>query len=187
MRGVEAPFQLLIAVFTMAMVMSLAYFVLQRVQSEHCEDMWLKDMQGLALKIQSVAGAGAGTKATQRLTLRCGSSGQHVIRLRLETESAALCRAICGSDPPCVYLQHTVYSTKKPNEVLYSRRVCVEIGPYTYYKIAQGGECPEDYEPVGPAMESDEGWRPSGARVDVLVWRPSSTDMAVCANTWGRG
>ncbi len=186
MRGVEAPFQLLIAVFTMAMVMSLAYFVLQRVQTEHCEDMWLKDMQGLALKIQSVAGAGAGTKATQRLTLRCGSSGKHVIRLRLETKSNALCRAVCGSDPPCVYIQHTVYSAKKPDEVIYSRRVCVEISPYTYYKLgSQDADCPEGYTLEGNAMESEDGWSPTGPRVDLLVWRPTSTDIAICARTWG--
>lgn len=192
MRGVEAPFQLLVAVFTMVMVATLAYFVLQRVQSEHCEDQWIKDVGVLALKIQSVAGGGPGTKEYARIRTRCGDAGEHVFWVVAKTGSergdTAICRYVCSHDPPCTYILHVVFSARRRGEIVYSRPTCLEISPYDLYKLTHPGECESpDYENVGRFMGQGDpgrsgGWRVGGRPfVDLMIYRPSETDIRLCA------
>lgn len=192
MRGVEAPFQLLIAVFTMVMVVTLAYFVLQKVQSQHCEDQWTKDVGMLALKIQSVAGGGPGTKEHTRIHLRCGDAGEHafwiVAKTGGEKGDTVVCRHVCSHDPPCAYILHVVYSAKKKGELIYSRPTCLEISPYDLYKLMHEGDCGHsDYENVGCLMGRGDpgrsgGWRVSGkAFIDLMIYRPNEMDIRLCA------
>ncbi len=192
MKGVEAPFQLLIAVFTMVMVATLAYFVLQHVQTQHCEDQWIKDVGMLALKIQNVAGAGPGTKEYTRIHLRCGDAGEHVFWIVFKTGKdsgdAVVCRHVCSHDPPCAYILHVVYSVRKPNEKIYAHPTCLEVSPYDLYKLMQSGNCGDpDYSNVGYYMGQGDpgrsgGWRVSGRPyVDLMVYRPNETDIRVCA------
>lgn len=147
MRGVEAPFQLLVSVFTMVLVVAIAFHVLSTVSKERCAQQWDHSFSSLASTIVRVSMSDYPTVASTELHLKCGGSARHFVELR--EESGPLCSRVCGEfSDVCYVLVHTVKDVK--GEVIYSRPICVRnLSPYLYYLVRQGaGSCPPGYSPL---------------------------------------
>jgi len=149
-RGVEAPFQLLISVFTMALVVAIAFHVLNTVSKERCAQQWDQGMSSLASTILQVAMSEYPSTASVELRLKCGDSAKHLIGI--QERSGHICSRICGEvSDTCYVLLHTVKNTR--DTVIYSKPQCIKnMSPYLYYIVRQGvGKCPSGFEPLFPS------------------------------------
>jgi len=147
MRGVEAPFQLLVSVFTMILVVAIAFHVLRSVSTEHCEEQWRQSTADLAQAIVRAAMSEPPTTSSARLVLHCGSSGKHVFTFQELT--GARCTHICQEvSDKCYVIYHQIYDVR--GEPLYQAYTCLRnMSPYSYYLLRNGiNSCPTGYSPL---------------------------------------
>ncbi|HID09230.1 TPA: hypothetical protein EYP13_03295 [Candidatus Micrarchaeota archaeon] len=167
MRGGEAPFQLLVSVFTMALVVAIAFHVLGTVSKERCAQQWDQGMAALASTIVRVGRSDYPTRGSVELRLKCGDSASHILEIR--EEKGPRCSRLCGEvSDTCYVLLHTVLNPRK--EVVYSKPVCIrKMSPYLYYLVRQGvSGCPQG----SPLFTKDlNAELPSVAVLPVYVFR----------------
>ena len=101
-RGVEAVFQLLIGVFTMALIATIAYQVLGRAQTSRCEQLWQTDVTSFANAL-STAAKSYGTTTYVTLHGRCGRA-EDVNYALITLDRRSLCIAICGTPTDSCYV-----------------------------------------------------------------------------------
>lgn len=147
MRGVEAPFQLLISVFTMVLVVAIAFHVLGTVSRERCAQQWDDGFSNLAVSIVRIGGSEYPSRDSLELGLKCGDSADHVIEIREET--GALCSRICGElSDTCYILIHVVRDVR--GRVIHSQPTCIkDLSPLGYSYLKRGvGSCPQGFQPL---------------------------------------
>lgn len=93
-RGVEAPFQLLVSVITMVLVIAIAYQVLMHGVQQRCSEQWQRGLNGLALALSEVANSGQFTSKAVKLELACG--GADSVKIYLQERKGAYCLRACG-------------------------------------------------------------------------------------------
>ena len=93
-RGVEAPFQLLVSVITMVLVIAIAYQVLMHGVQQRCSEQWQRSLNGLALALSEVANSGQFTSKAVKLELACG--GADSVKIYLQQRQGAYCLRACG-------------------------------------------------------------------------------------------
>ncbi|NPA77079.1 MAG: hypothetical protein GXN93_04990 [Candidatus Diapherotrites archaeon] len=136
-RGIEGVFQLLIGVFTAAMIVAVAYRVLGQVQMNRCHENWQDSAVQLANAIGDAARASDATNFVQ-IAGRCGSA--RYVTYRIVTYSGAkICNAVCHKPvPTCYSVQYTAYSGQGGKFAMLDRgHYCLDISPYTYYRLQQ--------------------------------------------------
>ncbi len=175
MRGVEAVFQLLISVFTMALVVAIAFRVLGQTSSKHCEQVWDQDLSNLAAAISRAAISEPPTVSVVNLTLRCGESREHTFQIK--EEEKALCARDCGEYmPSCYVIVHSV--TDRTGNTIYSGSACIRsLSPYTYSLISSNG-CPSDQNPFfsNPNLSTTIKGK---LRLTLYIYR-NSDSIAIC-------
>ncbi len=152
-RGVEEVFQLLIGVFTMALIATIAYQVLGRVQTSRCEQMWQTDVTSFANAITTVAKS-YGTTAYVTLHGKCGRADEVNYAL-ITLNDRKLCIAVCGTPTDSCYVVRYLASGKQGSKRVELSRgySCTEITPYVYYLVERGGSCDSGFTDIGSDFE----------------------------------
>lgn len=181
MKGVEAPFQLLISVFTMILVVAIAFHVLNSVSKERCVQQWDQGIADLATTIVRVAMSEPPTTASTELRFKCGDSAKH--KIEIMAESGARCSKICGEiADSCYVLLHTVYNNR--GDVIYSKPTCLRnMSPYLYYLVQSGvGSCPSGYTSFFSSGATIAAEQRSVGAVTVYVFRDSGK-VEICTKS----
>lgn len=181
MRGVEAPFQLLVSVFTMVLVVAIAFHVLNTVSTQRCNQMWDQSVTALANAISRTAMSEPPTTDVVTLRLRCGDAVGHMFYVISEEKSR--CAKVCGEyTPQCYILVHQAYNRK--NEIISTNMSCIKnFSPYLYGLLVAGKDSCGYYGGYGSFFNGDspptsEEWRGSGADLNGFV-TPSPVSMPV--------
>ncbi len=156
MRGVEAPFQLMVSVFAMVLIMIIAYQVLQNAQQKRCGDMWREQLRDVALVIKHVSAAAPPTQESTTFRAACAGGERHTIKLEVKKDPN-FCMIICNSAvDQCYILRDAVKRTVGGKEQLVaSIAVCADISPVAYYELGKRGSCPAGAEEVGKELKGD--------------------------------
>ena len=148
MRGVEAPFQLVVSVIAMLMVLVLAYTVLANATREDCNRKWEIELGKLSSALSTVIHGSAPTKVSDTFDFRCGDATRYT--LYLHTEKGLSCLRICGSEESggCAFLELKAERVKGSEvEVIGDVFSCIE-GASAYINFTDDG-CPTGYENIG--------------------------------------
>ncbi len=140
MKGVEAPFQLLVSVVAMVMVLGLAYMVLQNATREDCNNKWEIQLRNIATALSTVIQGSAPTRMNISFDFRCGEATQYHLALVKET-NPDICIRVChqsGASGGCGILKLSVKDARGRNV---SRVLsCVE-GMAGYVNFGLSGSC----------------------------------------------
>ena len=109
-RGVEAPFQLLVSVITMVLVIAIAYEVLMHGVQQRCSEQWQRSLNSLALALSEVANSGTFTSKAVKMELACGGADE--VRIYLQQRKGAYCLRACGEAMDQCYIL-TLVATKQ--------------------------------------------------------------------------
>ena len=150
MRGVEAPFQLVVSVIAMLMVLLLAYSVLSNAQKEDCGRKWEIELSKFSSALSTVIHGSAPTKVTGSFDFRCGEAEEYTLELK-STDDAQLCLRICGSAEGggCTFFHLRTLSRK--GEVLGEVFSCVE-GASDYVPVTSS--CPNSFEDISESIKN---------------------------------
>ncbi len=137
MRGVEAPFQLVVSVVAMVMVLALAYMVLQNAQVENCQQKWDVETSKIASAFSTVINGSAPTKFSVKFDFRCGESAEYELRFVRENDERK-CLRVCGAVGPkgCAMVELRVTSVRTGGTLGVSVK-CVE-GASSYVPTKDG-------------------------------------------------
>lgn len=177
-RAVEAPFQLLVSVFTMVMVVSIAFYVLKMVGSENCAKRWTQSTEDLASAIVRVGMSEPPTTSSARLVIHCGNSGKH--EYQFVQLSGGDCTRVCGEvSDTCYGIQHQIYDVR--GELLRTDRICLRgMSPYMYFLLQSGhSDCPAGYDPFITDTVNMVAGVEGGTVLPVFVFR-TSNGIALC-------
>jgi len=159
-KGVEAPFQLLVSVFAMILVVAIAFRVLNIVSNERCDQRWEQSLSALSSAISSAAMAEPPTTEVVNLQLKCGDDFKHEIFVDQAEKSR--CARLCGEYvSTCYILVHNVYN--RHNELIAQQFSCIRhLSPYLYALLKSGkGNCGSDYT---------DFFNGSGGTADLNAW-----------------
>ena len=145
MKGVEAPFQLMVSVIALLMVLALAYMVLSNAMKEDCGAKWQNELRAFASSLATAVQGSAPTKLAFRYDFRCGSATEYNLYID-QTTNATRCLRICGTSSPggctIVRLKATRMAGGKV-EVVGDVPVCVE-GVSSYVNWGKSESCGDD-------------------------------------------
>ena len=153
MRGVEAPFQLVVSVIAMLMVLLLAYTVLSNATKEDCNRKWEIELGRLSSALSTVIHGSAPTKVSNTFDFRCGDATRFT--LYLHTEKGLPCLRICGSEEEggCTFFELRAERVKgSESEVIGDVFSCVE-GASSYLNITTEG-CPDNFQNIGEVLQN---------------------------------
>ncbi len=178
MRGVEAPFQLMVSVFAMMLIMIIAFQVWQQAQEKKCDDMWREQLRDFALALKHVASGAPPTQESVRLSLSCKGGEEHNIVL-MESDNPNLCMQVCNvAADRCYLLKDVVTAKRAGKEVIESVIVvCADISPVTYARLG-GGTCYGAY-PNQVGRDLKEGLSLRGPMASFLI-KHTEDGIAVC-------
>jgi len=179
-RGVEAPFQLLISVFTMILVVAIAFHVLNTVSSQRCDQMWDQSVSSLANAISRAAMSEPPTTDVVTLQLRCGDAVAHEFYVMEQEKSQ--CAQICGEyAAQCYVLVHQAFDRK--NEVISTNLHCLRgFSPYLYSLLKGGTQgCPQGYVPFfnGTIIAANQTAAASAAVIGTVSPSPVSLPVYI--------
>ncbi len=166
MRGVEAPFQLLVSVVGMLMVIALAYTVLSHANTQNCSRKWQAQLDNISSALSTVVEGSPPTQMIVRYDFRCGRGSKYYLRLN-QYSSSTSCLRICGSSGTngCYVLELNVIGrTKDGMGTIDVERACVQ-GAGSYLNLSNNG-CSSDETALGELSNGDwQAMKPFGILV----------------------
>ncbi len=180
MKGVEAPFQLVVSVIAMLMVLVLAYTVLANATKEDCNRKWEIELGKFSSALSTAIHGSAPTKVSNTFDFRCGNATRYTLYLR--TASSSTCLRVCGSSEGsgCAFFELRAEEVRgSESEVVGDVFSCVE-GASKYLDLTSDG-CPSGFENVVDELQNNgvELSRPFG-RFIVKRILETGEPIAIC-------
>lgn len=148
----EAPFQMLLAVAMLAMVLPLAMYLFQQFQEWQCRARIQNNMESFAREMELAATLGGGQRFVDvdLRTYACGNF--RVDNFTLERPTQDRCLELCH-EPNCwvMHAKYMDYSVDPPEESIATEPVCIRIP----FNVEITTESCGGYEEVGNIISTD--------------------------------
>ncbi len=152
MRGVEAPFQLVVSVVTILFVLYLSYMVISNAIREDCSKKIDIQLRNIATTVSTAVYSSPPTKLMERFDFRCGGMvGDYYVSVKGSSNETE-CLRVCGYSysGQCVYL---ILEVRRGEEVLNRSYACIEGAVPSHNITINGGK---DKVKVSPPYGSVE-------------------------------